>query len=188
MKRESKLLTALGTFIGVSGLTIAGCYYTMSRNLKRNEPSISYEEPAIKTDWIYEIIDKHDPTNREFYRAVIKTESSDNPKAVSKVGARGLMQFMEATWKEKAKLPFEEAFNPETNIEMGIKYMHWIADQLEKNIPDWEKLPKERRLSLIAASYNGGVGRLTRNEFDISKMPKETREYVEKVRKAMSNF
>lgn len=98
------------------------------------------------------------------------------------------MQFMEATWKEKAKLPFEEAFNPETNIEMGIKYMHWIADQLEKNIPDWEKLPKERRLSLIAASYNGGVGRLTRNEFDISKMPKETREYVEKVRKAMSNF
>ena len=45
----------------------------------------------------------------------------------------------------------------------------------------WERLSSEERKRLVLAGYNGGVGRLRKNEWKIEKMPQETRNYVEKV-------
>ena len=43
---------------------------------------------------------------------------------------------------------------------------------------------EDYRLALILAAYNGGITELRKNNYDINKMPKETREYIKKVMKA----
>ena len=58
--------------------------------------------------------------------AVIHVESHYDPRAVSPVGARGLMQLMPATASELARRsgsPRPELFDPETNVALGTRYL-----------------------------------------------------------------
>lgn len=53
----------------------------------------------------------------------------------------------------------------------------WYADlKYIKSIEDYET-------ALILAAYNGGISRLKKVNYDINKMPKETRDYIRKVMK-----
>jgi len=56
------------------------------------------------------------------------TESSNNPRAVSGKGARGLMQLMPATAKA---LGVEDSFNPEHNIYGGVRYFRQLLDKFD---------------------------------------------------------
>jgi len=62
-------------------------------------------------------------------------------------------------------------------------FSHWdfrrYVDLSKYSIENWE----EWELCLILAAYNGGIGRLKKCDYDINKMPKETRDYVRKVMK-----
>lgn len=97
----------------------------------------------------------------------IQVESEGNPKAVSSVGAQGLGQFMPDTWKEVAPAG-ADPFDPQANIDATAKYL----SQLYSKFRDWR---------LVGAAYNGGQGRLSRRDNDISRMPPESREYVKKL-------
>lgn len=81
-----------------------------------------------------------------------------NPRAVSPAGAKGLMQFMPATWKEwddKENIPAcDHPFNAEENIEAGCKYDAHLYSCYEE-IPD----PKER-IKFMLAAYNAGRGNI----------------------------
>jgi soluble lytic murein transglycosylase-like protein len=212
MKTLDKILCGMAG-IGLFILAGAGCYAHLKgreyeRRLEekrqvyakeieeiRREESRKDEEKAVQIikqgmkqeqnqDWIYDIIDKHAlPEERDFYRAIIKKESKDNSKAVSRKGARGLMQIMPDTWKDMTSLPFDAAFESETNVEVGIRYFHQINSYLSDRISGWENLPEQEKLMLMAAAYNGGMGRLVRAKGNINAMPKETREYVPAVMK-----
>ncbi len=67
--------------------------------------------------------------------AVILNESSFNPKAVSRLGARGLMQLMEDTagWiahklgEDTAEYSFDLLFDPEINIRFGTWYLGFLS-------------------------------------------------------------
>ncbi len=97
-------------------------------------------------------------------KAIIMTESSYNPRAISKKGARGLMQLMPRT---AAGLGVEDSFNPEHNINGGVKYFKQLLDQFDGNI------------KLALAAYNAG-SRKVRKYKGIPPY-KETQEYVERV-------
>ncbi|HJV39995.1 MAG TPA: lytic transglycosylase domain-containing protein [Geothrix sp.] len=74
-------------------------------------------------------------------------ESAFNPKAVSKAGAMGLMQFMPATWKEWGN--GRDPFDPEASADAGIRYMQMLL-QRYRGAADPE--------ALALAAYNGGMG------------------------------
>ena len=92
----------------------------------------------------------------ELILAVIKTESSFKPYAVSHKGACGLMQLLPSTAEEVAeelrlKLRDEDIFNPVINIVLGSYYLNKLADQFG----DFE---------LALTAYNMGPGRVANLE------------------------
>ena len=97
-------------------------------------------------------------------KAVIMAESSYNHLAVSKKGAIGLMQLMPKTAEY---LGVKDSFNPEHNINGGVKYLKQLIRQFDNNI------------KLALAAYNAG-SRKVRKYQGIPPI-KATHYYVDKV-------
>jgi len=74
--------------------------------------------------------------------SIIKVESNYNVHAVSNKGAEGLMQLTPSTAR---MLGVSNSFDPQQNIEAGVKYLKYLKD-----------LYKDDRLAL--AAYNAGPG------------------------------
>jgi soluble lytic murein transglycosylase-like protein len=98
-------------------------------------------------------------------KAVIKAESNFNHRAVSPVGARGLMQLMPAT---AASLQVKDSFHPETNIDGGVRYLRYLMNLFNGNLP------------LVLAAYNAGENAVMRHNNRIPPYP-ETQTYVKRV-------
>lgn len=84
-------------------------------------------------------------------KAQMIQESGANANAVSPVGARGLMQLMPATARELGYDP-DELFNPEQNLQAGVKYLRIQYTHLP------EIRTHDERLKFALAAYNGGRG------------------------------
>ncbi len=100
----------------------------------------------------------------ELIRAIIMAESSNNPKAISKKGARGLMQLMPATAKA---LGVKDSFDPEHNIHGGVRYFRQLLDRFDGNT----------RMAL--AAYNAGSRKV--RQYNGIPPFKTTRYYIKRV-------
>lgn len=98
----------------------------------------------------------------ELIYAIIKTESSFNPYAVSWANAYGLMQIVPKTAgrdvfklvKNKKGQPTPEyLFDPANNIDMGTAYFYLLKNRYLKEV----KNSASKYFSMISA-YNGGAG------------------------------
>ena len=78
-----------------------------------------------------------------FVSALIRAESNYEPRAVSRKGARGLMQLMPATAR---RLDVRRPFDPVSNVRGGVRYLRELLDRFE-NKPE-----------LVLAAYNAGEG------------------------------
>jgi soluble lytic murein transglycosylase-like protein len=98
--------------------------------------------------------------------SIIATESGFNPRAVSRKGARGLMQLMPET---ASRLGVEDSFDPEQNIHGGVRYFRTLMDMFNNN------------LDLSLAAYNAGENLVRR----LGRVPayQETIDYVRSVTK-----
>lgn len=96
--------------------------------------------------------------------AVIRAESGFNPKAVSRKGARGLMQLMPST---AATLGVRDSFDPRQNIDGGVRHLRALIDRFPNNLP------------LAIAAYNAGESAVLAHG-GIPPYP-ETRQYVNRV-------
>jgi len=97
-------------------------------------------------------------------KAVIMVESRYNPHAISKQGARGLMQLMPRTAQS---LGVEDSFNPEHNVNGGVKYLKQLLDEFDDN------------LKFALAAYNAGSSKVRRYQ-GIPPI-KATQHYVNRV-------
>lgn len=92
-----------------------------------------------------------------WYKAQLYQESKLDPNAVSPVGARGIAQFMPATWAEVSKgLGYDKAVSPlaaKAAIQAGAYYDAKLRAGWAKTRKDEDEI---RPLTL--ASYNAGTG------------------------------
>jgi soluble lytic murein transglycosylase-like protein len=97
-------------------------------------------------------------------KAIIRAESGFNPFAVSRKGAKGLMQLMPATAQ---RMNVQNIFNPRENIEGGVRYFRYLLSLFNNDL----------RLSL--AAYNAGENIVS----ELRSIPpyRETVDYVRKV-------
>jgi hypothetical protein len=96
--------------------------------------------------------------------AVIRVESGFNAKAVSRKGARGLMQLMPAT---ASMLGVRDSFDPLENIDGGVRHLRGLIDRFSNNVP------------LALAAYNAGEQAVTQHR-GIPPYP-ETQDYVARI-------
>lgn len=97
--------------------------------------------------------------------AVIRVESNWEPRAVSRKGARGLMQLMPATAR---RLGVSKAFDPVQNVRGGARYLSLLAERFG-----------EEEVEKILAAYNAGEEAV--ETYKGVPPYRETREYVRKV-------
>ncbi len=97
-------------------------------------------------------------------RAVIRTESAFNPKAVSSKGAVGLMQLMPSTARQYG---VTDLTDPAANVNAGARHLRGLLERYND-------------LKLSLAAYNAGEGAVARYGNTIPPYP-ETQQYVVKV-------
>ncbi len=73
--------------------------------------------------------------------ALIRAESNYEPRAISRKGARGLMQLMPATAR---RLDVRRPFDPVSNVRGGVRYLRELLDRFDQ------------KPELVLAAYNAG--------------------------------
>ncbi|MGV1100907.1 transglycosylase SLT domain-containing protein [Thiovibrio sp. JS02] len=164
------VLAAIYTFVDENGTV----HFTNVPNDPRYKPGIAgssrgrrfaggnpavYEEYIRKAARIYAV----DPL---LIKAVIKAESNFDCRAVSRKGAKGLMQLMPET---AADLNVCDPFDPQANILGGTSYLRQLLERFDGD------------LRLTLAAYNAGPTRVE-TTMQIPRIP-ETQQYVAKVLK-----
>jgi soluble lytic murein transglycosylase len=144
-------------------------HFTNIKNDKRYKLYIrtSLKKPA---DYIREYSTIINQASRRFgiesslIKAVIKAESDFDYKAVSRKGARGLMQLMPKTMDQ---MEVKDPFNPEENIFGGTRYLSLLL----------ERFNNDKKLAL--AAYNAGPERVEEYQ-GVPPFP-ETKSFISKV-------
>jgi soluble lytic murein transglycosylase-like protein len=103
--------------------------------------------------------------------AIMHAESNFNPRAISPVGARGLMQINGITQRH---LGVRNVFDPKQNINGGTKYLRELLSTFRGNT------------RMAVAAYNAGPGAV--RKFRGIPPYRETRKYVVKVLKLYSTY
>jgi len=128
-----------------------------SQSLSRKESEALIHMIVLQAAGRYQV----DPA---LIKAIIMAESGYNPKAISRKGARGLMQLMPRTAEA---LGVKDVFDPEHNINAGVRYFKQLLKQFNGEI----------RLAL--AAYNAGSSKV--RQYQGVPPIKSTQRYVKKV-------
>lgn len=115
---------------------------------------------------IYEIALRH-AINPHLVAALIHVESAFNPRAVSRKGARGLMQLLPATARRFGLTKKGDLFDPGKNVEAGVRYLKWLTERFGGDV------------QRVLAAYNAGEGAVDR--FGGIPPYRETQNYVRKI-------
>lgn len=131
-------------------------------------PSDSYlvDRRAAPTpfDPIIEAEARAEGVDATLVKSVMLVESNYNPKAVSKKGARGLMQLMPGTARD---FGVSDRFDAEQSIRGGVRYLAVLLGIFKGDV------------ALALAGYNAGATAVTRHA-GVPPYP-ETQEYIRRV-------
>jgi soluble lytic murein transglycosylase-like protein len=137
----------------------------------REKPKINPRYSTKKYDDIITNASQRHGVSFPLLKAIIKAESGFDPRAVSKKGAKGLMQIMPENFKP---LGIKDPFDPSQNIHAGARYFKQMYDRFKG------------KLSLSLAAYNAGPTAVER--YKTIPPYEETEAYVERVLKFYYNY
>jgi len=146
-------------------------HFTNVPTSARFRPFLGMSKEALKNyDGLIRRYAKKYGLEAALVKAVIKAESEFDPKAVSCVGAMGLMQLMPAT---AGDMKVNDPYEPSDNIEGGCRYLRSLLDRF-------------RTVDLALAAYNAGP----ENVRKYNGIPpfKETRGFVNRVMRYYSEY
>jgi hypothetical protein len=164
--------------LGILLLTVVPAYLVAQANLEEQESEImrmareAAESPDSNVE-ITEIVEIEAHIREVAVRydiqpilvaAIVEAESEFNPRAVSRKGARGLMQLMPGT---ASSLRVTDTFDPYENIEGGVRHLRRLMDRYRGNLP------------LVLAAYNAGEQAVT--VYRGVPPYRETRRYVSRI-------
>lgn len=143
------------------------------------QPQAPVQQPTAAPDPTHDIYSMFDAVSKmskeagvpvQLLMGMIKQESQFHPAAVSHAGAKGLIQLMPDTARDRGlnvSAAQDDRLMPLRNLQAGLDQMKWLKENYSpKNVQSW------------LAAYNAGHTRL-RN--DAWKRMKEPREYANKV-------
>jgi len=188
-----ELITRLSEAGGYhQGLRLARLHFRdgLERGLEPVQPSLwSVAYPTVYLPTIRALSsDRFDPY---LAAAIIREESQYDARAVSRVGAIGLMQLMPATAQAVAQrnggaVSRNDLFDHETNIRYGVRYLEQLLGQFNGNLVH------------AVAAYNAGPPIVTSwiqkfgdkepDEFVESIPYQETRQYVRRVLRSYREY
>lgn len=113
-------------------------------------------EEAIKADFPPELA-----------LAVARVESNFDAKALSPVGARGVMQIMPKTARDEFGVAASKLYQPRTNIRLGIRFLRQLMNRYDNYV------------DIALSHYNGGSR--VRTSYGTLRVIPATRDYVTKV-------
>lgn len=99
-------------------------------------------------------------------RAVIRVESDYDPRVVSAMDCKGLMQVHPEVERDMGVVG--DVFDPRTNIMAGTRLLRWLANRLDGD------------LTLTIAGYHAGLGSLSKFGYTVPPY-KHTRLYLQMV-------
>ena len=125
---------------------------------------ISYAKDSNRFDHLISEFSGKYQVDFALIKAMIRAESGFNPYAVSRKGAKGLMQLMPAT---ALRMNVMDVYNPKENIDGGVRYIKYLLSLFNNDL----------RLSL--AAYNAGENLVS----ELRTIPpyRETVDYIRKV-------
>ena len=126
--------------------------------------SAKTSEGQVSVDELVQQAGRRYGVDPKLIHAVIRQESNYNPFAVSRKGARGLMQLIPET---ADRFGVSDIFDPAENVAGGVKYLRHLLDLYDG----------DRQLTL--AAYNAGEAAVERAQ-GIPPYP-ETEDYVSRV-------
>lgn len=138
-----------------------------STDTSKAAPTIAARESAPTKAEIHEMLAhsgaSHD-IDTDLLASVMKAESGGQVRAVSRTGARGLMQLMPTT---ATQMGVQDSFRPDQNIAGGTAYLDELLTRYRDNI------------ALALAAYNAGPAAVDR--YHGIPPYRETKEYVARV-------
>lgn len=134
-----------------------------------DDPVAKRRQPKLRTvrtrfDALIESVASHHEVEPALVKAIVQTESSFDPNAVSRAGARGLMQVLPET---ASIFSVENLLDPHQNLQAGVQYLKHLIELFDGNV------------TMAVAAYNAGPSRVRRHR----GVPpyNETRNYLTKV-------
>lgn len=144
-----------------------GKYEVYLREAPKVRPALPLAGSPPMDEWMTNYADRYARAHNlspALVRAIIKAESNGQRKAVSRKGAKGVMQLMPFTSK---RLNVSDPFDPIENIEGGVKYIKELLATFEGDLTN------------TIAAYNAGPAAV--KKYGGIPPYQETRQYVRRV-------
>ena len=193
--KDAAVVLALSRLLSEAGahgqaLRLARLHFREDLELRGNVPSPALWRVGYPTAFVP--AQAAQGVDQDLVSAIIREESQYDGRAVSRVGALGLMQVMPTTANTVAKrlgmveLKRDDLFDEETNVRIGARYVAQLLEQFSGNI-----------IYTVAAynagpqAVNGWIAKYGRRESDVfvELIPyQETRLYVKRVLRSYREY
>lgn len=128
------------------------------------EPQIVAPAKPVDLNEVIRDVSRRSQLDADFIASVIRAESGGNANAVSRKGARGLMQLMPGTADQ---LGVKNSFDAAENVDGGVRYLMQLLQQFNYDV------------AKALAAYNAGPQRVT--QYRGVPPYRETRAYVARI-------